>query len=127
LRVSVHRGLMNKNSNKMQQIEFIFLRFFVFFFSGATFTHHQVPQLYKRVWCNCINRLCGWAKCVPDSDQLYGRCLKYNFNHNIKYTVIYFVKYNVKCNIKFIVKYTVRYTTNSIVKYNVKIVFIFVT
>jgi hypothetical protein len=22
----------------------------------------------------CINRLCGWAKCVPDPDQLNGRC-----------------------------------------------------
>jgi hypothetical protein len=57
----------------MQQIEFIFLRYFALHVSGATLTHHQEPQLYKRVWCNCINRLCDWAKCVPDPDQLYGR------------------------------------------------------
>jgi hypothetical protein len=58
----------------MQQIEFIFLRYFALHVSDATFTHHQEPQLYKRVWCNCISRLCGWAKCVSDPDQLYGRC-----------------------------------------------------
>jgi hypothetical protein len=39
----------------MQQMEFIFLRYFALHVSGATFTHHQEPQLYKRVWCNCIN------------------------------------------------------------------------
>jgi hypothetical protein len=36
----------------MQQIEFIFLRYFALHVSGATFTHHQDSQLYKRVWCN---------------------------------------------------------------------------
>jgi hypothetical protein len=51
-----------------------FSSFFALHVLGATFTHHQEPQLYKLVWCNCINRLCGWTKCVSDPDQLYGRC-----------------------------------------------------
>jgi hypothetical protein len=108
LRVSVHCGLMNKIPTRCSKSS-LFSLFFSLHVSGATFTHHQEPQLYKRslyksfVWLgevcarsrsavqtpspiirslnytsgygvNCINRLCSWAKCVPDPDQLYGRC-----------------------------------------------------
>jgi hypothetical protein len=73
LRVSVHHGLMNKIPTRCSKFS-LFSSFFSLHVSGATFTHHQEPQLYTRVWCHCINRLCGWAKCVPNPDQLYGRC-----------------------------------------------------
>jgi hypothetical protein len=54
LRVSVHRGLLNKIPTRCSKSS-LFSSFFALHVSGATFTHHQEPQLYKRVWCNCIN------------------------------------------------------------------------
>jgi hypothetical protein len=54
----------------------LFFSVFALHVSGATFTHHQEHKPCERVRCNCINRLCSWAKCVPDPDQLYGNSKK---------------------------------------------------
>jgi hypothetical protein len=57
------KGILNKIPTRCSKSS-LFYFVFALHVSGATFTHHQEPQLYKRVWCNCINRLCSWAKCV---------------------------------------------------------------
>jgi hypothetical protein len=71
--IRTNSHLMNKIPTRCSKCS-LFSSFFSLHVSGATFTHHQEPQLCMRIWCHCINRLCGWAKCVPDPDQLYWRC-----------------------------------------------------